>query len=85
MRHLGGEEDVGARNAGRTQGLGDARLRAVFARGVDMAVAAAQGGGDDLAALRAQAAGAEPDGGNFGAVGAKHRHGGHVVSCGKAS
>jgi len=41
---LGGEEDVAARQTRRAHRLGDGRLGAVFARGIDMAIAGAQRG-----------------------------------------
>ena len=51
VRHLGGQENLVAPQAGRADPLADAALGAVFPGGVDVAIAELQRGGDDLAAI----------------------------------
>ena len=50
VRHLGAEEDVAARHAGRAHAFADVALAAVFPRRVDVAIAELERGRDDLAA-----------------------------------
>jgi len=75
--HLGAEENLRPRHAGGAQAFTDRVLGAVFARGVDVTVAALQRGGDVLGADVAHARGAEADGGNGSAVGRQRRGEGH--------
>ena len=50
VRHLGAEEDVAARHAGRADAFADLALAAVFPRGVDVAIAELERGRDVFAA-----------------------------------
>ena len=50
VRHLGAEEDVAARHAGRADAFADLALAAVFPCGVDVAIAELERGRDVLAA-----------------------------------
>ncbi len=66
MRHLGAQEDLGARNAGGAHAFADLALGAILPSRVDVPVAELERGRDGLGVHVAHAGGAEPD----------HRHGG---------
>ena len=80
--HLGAEENLTSRDAGGAHAFADGALGAVFARGVDVAVAALQRGGDVLGANVAHARRAKADGRNGGAVSRQRRGERHGIAFG---
>ena len=68
VRHFGGHENLVRGDARSPDAFADAAFGAIFAGGVDMAIAGRQRRRDDIAAVIAEPAGAEPDHGNPGTV-----------------
>jgi hypothetical protein len=68
VRYFGGEEDLVPRHARSPDGFADPAFAAVFSRRVDVAIAGREGGGYDLGAILAEAAGTKSDRRNPGAV-----------------